>query len=1202
MDLATLNTPSGTPASSPGLFSPTMPATPGPHTSLSDGTPQSSPFLHPLQMHRVKETHKVVVDQDLMTGRKLINQYEIVEEIGRGQHGKVKLARNIENNEYVAIKIIQRFSKKRRLGKLTYDPESKTKKEVAILKKVRHANIVALLEVIDDPELKKIYLVLEHVERGEIVWRKKGLPQVCYFERRRLEREMSGEKTTEEEEKFLVLQERRRQRREAQRAKMSQHQLAQNWSLEHAVDVDEQDGALLSRQNTHNSQHSLAGSYRYGRSNPGSRVHSRATSRAPSTRSHTPLPEYDIPPLNSDNEDEGSYHHESTHNQGYPSRQGSSSALEGTYYGSYTEDPPFRGRSPSMADSIISHMSSIGDFTNDPLEEDYSYVPCFTIEQARTTFRDTVLGLEYLHYEGIVHRDIKPANLLWTKDHRVKISDFGVSYFGRPVREGEPEENISEADAVDFDDDLELAKTVGTPAFFAPELCYTDTDKVQPKVTEQIDVWSLGVTLYGLIYARLPFLSNDEFELWKLIATNDVYISRKRLKAVGSSTFGPNKRNGSSSEPYREEAELAYEEVDDELVDLLRRMLLKDPTERIKLREVKRHPWVLKGIDNVMGWIDDTDPSRRTSGKRIIVDKAELDHAVVPLSFMERARSALKKTVNTIGMIGRPKSDGSGSRRRAISSATSSDNINTPVTPIIRETLSRRASLRGDEQYFGSVSDLTEHRSTYEHPLSQSQVASPVTTPNIDPFSLDAAPAPRTNKSSNVGKAPKRVIPDTEPEFDSRPGPPERTNSTATSIQTVFYRGHSYSRSVTAPPAEEASPAIVGPFTDHQGNIFGGHLWRGRGHMTEIKESSLIRPKSVDHGVFPMDNKRSEPSTATSKATAPGTIENMPLSTTIHHPKPIRSPGVSPTDLAFDKPLPSPHFFEPYAILQHQRVQSSSTPNIPAAESPANIEQRPATANRIPTEAKSPPPRVYERSTPESFDRAQKEYDRRRKLEIEAEEKRKVFNGSNLNTDIPPMPSRCPPSPDDLNEEQRGRDANRTRSASTVNSAELVSQVNSPSEIVSPISSLNVSSQENIYPSVPSLPGLVSSGSSICAEPEYDVLQEPGIVSPQSMLNTTSTPETITPPSLSHQTSINEERSESEPEYHHNIEDNGYNGGDEDTTMIGDNDEDDDSDSDEGILMMSKKRLVPIMAPIPRRGRNASVGSTETAKKMVMDT
>jgi [calcium/calmodulin-dependent protein kinase] kinase len=55
-------------------------------------------------------------------------------EIGRGEHGKVKLGRDLAQGNTVAIKIVQRFSKRRRLGKLG-SPEDKVKKEVAILKR-----------------------------------------------------------------------------------------------------------------------------------------------------------------------------------------------------------------------------------------------------------------------------------------------------------------------------------------------------------------------------------------------------------------------------------------------------------------------------------------------------------------------------------------------------------------------------------------------------------------------------------------------------------------------------------------------------------------------------------------------------------------------------------------------------------------------------------------------------------------------------------------------------------------------------------------------------------------------------------------------------------------------------------------------------------------------------------------------------------
>jgi [calcium/calmodulin-dependent protein kinase] kinase len=172
-------------------------------------------------------THKAKVEHNSITGRKLINQYEINDEIGRGTYSKVKLARSLEKEDYyVAIKIIPRFSQKRRLRRVTVSPEEKTRREIAILKKVRHPNVVGLLEIIDDPELKKIYLVLEHVELGEIVWRKEGGPRVCLYEKQRIERDIRGEKDTGDDEKLFKTLQLRHQRKETQRARISQLQLA----------------------------------------------------------------------------------------------------------------------------------------------------------------------------------------------------------------------------------------------------------------------------------------------------------------------------------------------------------------------------------------------------------------------------------------------------------------------------------------------------------------------------------------------------------------------------------------------------------------------------------------------------------------------------------------------------------------------------------------------------------------------------------------------------------------------------------------------------------------------------------------------------------------------------------------------------------------------------------------------------------------
>src|ERR1700712_3890999 len=124
-------------------------------------------------MLTMTRTHLAEIGVDSMSGHKLVNHYEIIDELGRGVHGKVKLGRNLENGQYVAIKIVERESKRRRLGR-TDNQETKIKREIAILKKARHPNIVGLLEVIDDPAKKKVYIVLEHVELGEVRWRVKA--------------------------------------------------------------------------------------------------------------------------------------------------------------------------------------------------------------------------------------------------------------------------------------------------------------------------------------------------------------------------------------------------------------------------------------------------------------------------------------------------------------------------------------------------------------------------------------------------------------------------------------------------------------------------------------------------------------------------------------------------------------------------------------------------------------------------------------------------------------------------------------------------------------------------------------------------------------------------------------------------------------------------------------------------------------------
>ncbi|GAW14982.1 hypothetical protein ANO14919_043900 [Xylariales sp. No.14919] len=1196
-------TANSTPVSSPGLFSPTNLRS-NAFTSYSDAsTPAAvanSPYLHPLQSRKVRETHKALVDLDMTTGRKSINQYEVIEELGRGVHGKVKLARNLENGENVAIKIIPRFSKTRRLGKVTASPQDKTKREIAILKKIRHPNVVGLLEIIDDPEFKKIYVVLEHVELGEVVWRKKGLPFVCHWERGLVESGMHGKISTmdeEERERYFQLLEKRRAINDLKRAKMLETQRGPGdwWSIEYGAanedDCFEAQAFSLGRDGDHTAQPSTAVP---SVSHPGSRAASitRSSSRSAisGSRTNTPLPsEFDVSSVGADADAESEQE-----TPGPPcSKPGSSAALDGTMYGAYAaEDHVFRGRSPSMADSIISHMSSV-DLSlqpHDPFSDDFSYVPCLTIEEARATFRDTVLGLEYLHYEGVVHRDIKPANLLWTKDHRVKISDFGVSYFGRPIREGEPDELVSESEARDFDDDLELAKTVGTPAFFAPELCYTDVEHEQPKISEQIDVWSLGVTLYCLIFARIPFMAEDEFQMFKKIAKEEVYIPRRRLRPVDpqDTPFLRSFYSRVGSELYREDKDISYEDIDEDLLDLLHKMLTKNPEKRIRLRDVKRHPWVVTGINMpVIQWIDETDPSRRFSGRKIEVDEKEIKRAVVPLTLMERARSVVKKAVSKVMHAGRPeKPETHGqTRRRAASSVASSSGelpLNGNSFPILRDM--RRKSIRPDD-YFATVRES-------EHPLSQSVSATPQESPTTElPDCLRQHSPPPAGDLNLTTNDPVSI-------FDLLPslGASLSSSTSLSSTRGLVHQRHGRVKSISngqiaLTHGKDSQTIPAGSVVD--GISADDPVACLRVARDVRAQDDPTRSKSVDRGLFANEDKRAEPMVALSTAIAPGSIG-----------LPTRPLSVDPSRATNRASLASP-MLSPVILRAYQHGYPNSDPSMHekhfASPEPS---RRPMTSHRaMQIERRSSPPRAYDPSTAESFTLTPQHMVQQ---QIRESKHTKLGDTASHNV-ISPIPS-CPPSPDDEVATESRQSPSRVDTADTLATSTSTSTGAFRTPLTSPISIENLPQQS--FRSDPSLPALLSGASSVSADAEGDFLLKPGSLDRPSLIDTT---DSLTPPALEKEPvegfplRLDEQYQTLLPGAHHQRAASTLS-----SSTVADDNEDSESDSDDGLVMAKPRRRAlprehassPIFGRVanPRRRDTqtsvTSIGSTETAKKI----
>merc|ERR1712194_478417 len=97
-----------------------------------------------------------------LTNRYCVNDYIVLSQIGKGAHAEVRLCKHKKSNELFAVKIMNR---KLLQSKSTVDIQ----KEVKIMKKLRHPNILRLYEVIDDPKVNKVFLVTEFAQGGDLM-------------------------------------------------------------------------------------------------------------------------------------------------------------------------------------------------------------------------------------------------------------------------------------------------------------------------------------------------------------------------------------------------------------------------------------------------------------------------------------------------------------------------------------------------------------------------------------------------------------------------------------------------------------------------------------------------------------------------------------------------------------------------------------------------------------------------------------------------------------------------------------------------------------------------------------------------------------------------------------------------------------------------------------------------------------------------
>ncbi len=90
-------------------------------------------------------------------------------------------------------------------------------------------------------------------------------------------------------------------------------------------------------------------------------------------------------------------------------------------------------------------------------------------------------ALEEAHKAGVVHRDIKPQNILFSREGKVKVTDFGIAIAGDGV-------------TVTVGDEI-----IGSVQYIAPEQARGEL------AGKQSDLYSLGIVLYEMVTGKVPF-------------------------------------------------------------------------------------------------------------------------------------------------------------------------------------------------------------------------------------------------------------------------------------------------------------------------------------------------------------------------------------------------------------------------------------------------------------------------------------------------------------------------------------------------------------------------------------------------------------------------------------------------------------------------------------------------------------------------
>ncbi|CAF0841577.1 unnamed protein product [Rotaria sp. Silwood1] len=165
-------------------------------------------------------------------------------------------------------------------------------------------------------------------------------------------------------------------------------------------------------------------------------------------------------------------------------------------------------------------------------------------KRTRQIMSSILAGVLHLHSHRVVHRDLKPENILMDATMNVKITDLGF--------------------AVQVTNNESLYDLFGTPGYMAPELLRCSQSDEGPGYGLPVDLWACGVILYTLLSGLPPFWHRKQHLMFRMIMEGQYTMTG-----------------------------LEWEDVSETAKDLIRHLLVIDPTERYTAAQALQHPFFI---------------------------------------------------------------------------------------------------------------------------------------------------------------------------------------------------------------------------------------------------------------------------------------------------------------------------------------------------------------------------------------------------------------------------------------------------------------------------------------------------------------------------------------------------------------------------------------------------------------------------------